>query len=85
MTRLLLGNIEAGTTDEEITRFLAKYGFPPAQSIEHLAGDNARSAAVLTFKGVNHELLQRLRSRIHAVHWKSRKITAQVLTSHFYD
>lgn len=28
MSRLLLGNIEPGTSDEEIAAFLEKYGFP---------------------------------------------------------
>ncbi|WKB55542.1 RNA-binding protein [Eleftheria terrae] len=84
MTRLLLGNIRSGTTSEEIRKFLAKYGFPPIECIEHLVGDDARSAAVLTFKDVNQDVLQRLKPRIHSVYWKNRKITAQVLTSNFY-
>lgn len=38
MTRLLQGNLEPGTTDDEIRDFLVKYGFPPFDEIEHQPG-----------------------------------------------
>src|SRR5258707_190754 len=38
MTRLLLGNIEADTSDDEIREFLEKYGFSAFDEIEHTLG-----------------------------------------------
>ncbi|AKJ29321.1 hypothetical protein [Caldimonas brevitalea] len=84
MTRLLLGNLESGTTDDEIRGLLARYGFPPIDNIEHLGGDGGTEAAVLKFQGVNPDVLYRLRTRIHEMHWKHRKITAQILTNNYY-
>ena len=44
MSLLLPGNIDSGTTDDEIKAFLVKYGFPPFDEIEHVSGDGARPA-----------------------------------------
>ena len=54
MTRLLLGNIKADTSDDEIREFLEKYGFSAFDEIEHTLGTASRPAVVLTFQGANH-------------------------------
>ena len=35
MSHLMLGNVEPGTTDDEIRELLVKYGFPPFDEIVH--------------------------------------------------
>lgn len=83
MTRLLLGNIEPGSTDDEIREFLVKYGFPPFDEIEHEPGDGSRPGALLKFENVDPEALAKLQPRIHDVYWKMRKLSARVLRDRF--
>ncbi len=83
MTRLLLGNLDPATTDDEIGEFLVKYGFPPFDKVEHQPGDGSRPAVVLTFAATDATALGKLRERIHNVYWKKRKLSAQILRDHF--
>ena len=83
MARLFLGNLEPGTTDEEIRDFLVKYGFPPFDSIQHEPGDGSRPAVVLTFPGLDATRMFNLQERIHEMFWKSRKVTARIMQDRF--
>ncbi|SAK50834.1 hypothetical protein AWB81_00906 [Caballeronia arationis] len=83
MTRLYLGNLAPDTSDEEIGEFLAKYGFPPFDEIEHAPGDGSRPAAVLTYRSIDPNALGQLQKRIHNMHWKNRALTAQILRDGF--
>ncbi|WP_213959290.1 MULTISPECIES: RNA-binding protein [unclassified Variovorax] len=83
MARLWLGNIEAGTTDDEIKAFLVKYGFPEFDRIEHVAADGPRPAAIVIFEGVPAEGLRLLQARIHDMYWKKGRLTAQVVHDDF--
>ncbi|MGT2455491.1 RNA-binding protein [Cupriavidus basilensis] len=83
MSLLLLGNIEGGTTDEEIKAFLVKYGFPPFDEIEHVPGDGTRPAVTLTFHSLTPEALRKLQPRIHNMFWKTRKINALVMAERY--
>ncbi|MDM0110865.1 RNA-binding protein [Variovorax sp. J22R133] len=80
MSRLYLGNIEEGTSDEEIKDFLVKYGFPEYEKIEHVPGAGSRPAAVMTFESVSPEVLHKLKERIHDMYWKKGRLVAQVLS-----
>lgn len=80
MADLFVGNIDGGVADEEIKEFLVKYGFPPFDSIKHFASDGPRPAVVLTFEGIDPELLRRLQPRVHDMFWNNRRITVQVMT-----
>ena len=82
MTHLLLGNVEPGTTDEEIRDFLVKYGFPPFDSIQHEPGDGSRPGVLLTFDAINPMALGNLQKRIHDMYWNKRKVSAQILRDH---
>jgi hypothetical protein len=82
MSRLLLGNIEPGTSDEEIAAFLDKYGFPTYDRIEQVPGDGSRPAVLLTFDRVGESLLEKLRPRIHHIFWKSRELNVMILGDH---
>jgi hypothetical protein len=83
MADLLMGNLESDTSDDEIREFLAKYGFPPFDGIEHIPGDGSRPAVLLTFKDADPEALRGFQSRIQGVFWHNRKITVQVMTERF--
>ncbi|MFJ4294077.1 RNA-binding protein [Cupriavidus sp. NPDC089707] len=83
MSILLLGNLDAKTTDEEIGAFLVRYGFPEYTSIEHMEGDGTRPAVRLTFDTLDDDTLDKLRVRIHDMFWKSHKITAVVMRERF--
>ncbi|WP_267225437.1 hypothetical protein [Dyella silvae] len=79
MLRLLLGNIEPGTSDEEIGEFLAKYGFPAWEAIEHVPGDGSRPAVMLSFGGISSNALEKLSERIHHMFWKGRELNAMII------
>jgi hypothetical protein len=79
MARLWLGNIEAGTPDDEIKAFLVKYGFPAFDKIEHVAADGPRPGAILTFNDAPVEGLRKLKERIHDMYWHKGRLIAQVL------
>lgn len=79
MVDLLLGNVENGTSDDEIKAFLVRYGFPPFDGIEHLPGDGSRPAVLLTFKDAAPETLRSLQPRIQDMFWKNRRIHVEVM------
>ncbi|MDB5771442.1 MAG: hypothetical protein JWM42_1816 [Burkholderia sp.] len=83
MADLLLGNVETGTSDEEIKAFLVKYGFPPFDAIEHMPGDGSRPAVLLTFKDAAPETLRSLQPRIQNIFWHNRKISAVIMDERY--
>jgi len=83
MSRLLLTNIEPGTTDDEIRAFLHKYGLPACDSMEQVAGDGTRPSAILDFHDIDPETLHKFAGRIHHMYWKNRELLAQVVTDRF--
>jgi hypothetical protein len=83
MSQLMLGNIEPGTSDDEIQEFLKRYGFPPYDEIVHVPGEGSRPAVKLTFNSLDPEALRNLQPRIHDLFWKNRRVTASVLRDHF--
>ncbi|MFC4526117.1 RNA-binding protein [Dyella halodurans] len=82
MTRLLLGNIEPGTSEEEVTAFLHKYGFPSYSHIEQVPGDGSRPAVLLTYAGVTEAELEKLKPRVHGMFWKKRVLNVMILGDH---
>lgn len=83
MAELIVGNVETGTTDEEIKAFLVKYGFPPFDAIEHLPGDGSRPAVMLTFRDAAPETLRSLLPRVQDMFWKNRKIHVHVAAERY--
>ena len=83
MGRLMLANLEPGTTDDEIRNFLVKYGFPPFDTIEHEPGDGTRPGALVTFTGMDATSLFTLQQRINDMYWKKRKLNARILQDRF--
>lgn len=78
MMHMLLGNIEPGTTDDEIRDLLAKYGFPPFDEIAYIEGDGSRPAVALTFNSIDAAALASLQTRLHNLYWKNRPLSAAV-------
>ncbi|KAF7962903.1 hypothetical protein AWV79_01450 [Cupriavidus sp. UYMMa02A] len=83
MSVLLLGNIEPGTTDDEIRAFLVKYGLPAFDAAEHVPGDGSNPAVMLTFQMLDQATLDKLRARIHGMFWKRRRLSALVMAQRY--
>lgn len=79
MAELLLGNVEESVSDEEINAFLQKYGFPPYDSIQRIAGDGSHPAALLHYANASDEVMRVLQPRVHQMFWNNRTISAQIL------
>ena len=79
MTCLILGNIEPGTSEEVLSEFLTKYGFPPFASIEEMPGDGSQLSVMLHYDDLQPEALHKLRERIHGMFWNHRKLTADIV------
>lgn len=79
MAELLLGNVEESVTDEELSAFLQRYGFPPFNSIERVPAGSGQPIALLRFSDLSSAALNLLRSRIHNTFWKGHTISAQIL------
>lgn len=81
MAHLFLGNIDA--SEEEIQEFLARYGFPHFDAIQHFPGDGSQPAVLLSYSGWASHELRKLQPRIHLLFWKRRRINAFVPTERF--
>ncbi len=78
MANLWLSNLPADVTDDEISGWLEKYGFPPCDDILRVPGDGSRPGAVVAFADVDEDTLRRLQPRIHGVFVRGKTISAQV-------
>ena len=83
MAVLFLGNIDAGTTDEEVRDFLIKYGLPAYDEIEHVQGDGTHPGVTLIFNELEPEALRKLQPRISGMFWKGHKISAMVMAERY--
>ncbi|MGO4328152.1 RNA-binding protein [Cupriavidus sp. 2TAF22] len=83
MTRVLLTNLKPDISDEDIRAFLAKYGLPPCDEIEHVPGDGTRPAAELVFHAIDADTLRKALPRIHHIFWNQRELSALILSDRF--
>jgi hypothetical protein len=76
--KLWIGNIEPGTSDEEIRDLVAKYA-PDLQctTIQRVDGDGSRPAAVLEFENPALGALDTAAMRLHGMYWKERALFVQ--------
>jgi hypothetical protein len=79
MASLLIGNVGDSVSDDEIRDLLARYGFPPCDSIEHMEGSGSRPAVLLRYGGAPAEVLRSLQARIQDLYWNERKINVSVI------
>ena len=79
-TRLWIGNIEPGTTDEEIREFVKKYA-PGLEcvKIQRVDGDGSRPAATLEFADTPYGSVEKISMRLHGMYWKGRELFVQTL------
>jgi len=76
--KLWIGNIEPGTSDEEIRGLVVKYA-PDLQctGISRVEGDGSRPAAVLEFENPPLGALDAAAMRLHGMYWKERALFVQ--------
>ena len=78
--RIWIGNMEPGTTDEEIKSFLAKYAHNlECGEIERVEGDGTRPAAIVTMSGGTSTDLGNLALRLNGMYWKGRPLSCNTL------
>lgn len=78
MASLLIGNVDSSASDDDIRELLARYGFPPCGSIEHMPGDGSRPAVLLHYEGAPAAALRSLQPRLQDLYWRERKIHVSV-------
>lgn len=83
MADVLMGNVETGTSDDDIKAFLVKYGFPPFDEIEHLPGDGSRPAVLLKFRDAPAEALRSLLPRVQNMFWNNRQIRVHIVNERY--
>jgi RNA recognition motif-containing protein len=77
--KLWIGNIAPDTSDEELREFLKKYGVDTVASIERVAGDGSRPAAVVDV-AATPEGLMKLTQRLNGMFWKGKTLVVQTTT-----
>ena len=79
-TRLWIGNIAPGTSDEEIREFVGKYA-PELEctKILRVEGDGSRPATTLEFSDTPFGSVEKISMRLHGMHWKGRELFVQTL------
>jgi RNA recognition motif-containing protein len=78
--KLWLGNIAPGTSDDELRAFLEKYGVPAVVSVERVADEGTRPAAMVEVAAAP-EAVNRLTQRLNGMYWKGRALTVQAMTT----
>jgi hypothetical protein len=78
-TRLWVGNLAPGTTDEELSALLQRYGLPPCSSIFRVEGDGSRPGALISFLDLEPETLYRATVRLNGLYWKERSLAVTVV------
>lgn len=82
MANLLIDNVDASASDEDILQLLERYGLPPCDTIERLGGDNRRPAVLLRYHDLPAAALRANQDRLHGLFWKNHQLNVAVLDSH---
>jgi RNA recognition motif-containing protein len=77
--KLWLGNIAPGTSEEELRALLEKYGVAAVISVEHVATEGSRPAAMVEV-ALAPDAVSRLTQRLNGMYWKGRSLTVQAMT-----
>jgi len=80
-TKLWIGNIAPGTSDEEIREFVKKYA-PDLEctKIQRVEGDGSRPAATLEFADTPYGSVEKISMRLHGMYWKGCELFVQTLS-----
>jgi RNA recognition motif-containing protein len=78
--RLWIGNMEPGTTDDELKDLVKKYA-PELEctEIQRVEGGGTHPAAMLSFTGTTSDQLGNLALRLQGMYWKGRSINCHTL------
>ncbi|HEY7658096.1 MAG TPA: RNA-binding protein [Burkholderiales bacterium] len=78
--KLWIGNIEPGTSDEEVREFVKKYA-PDLECTKmvRVEGDGSRPAAVLEFANPPLGALEGISMRLNGMYWKNRSLIVQTV------
>jgi RNA recognition motif-containing protein len=74
--KLWIGNIAPDTSDDEVRALLQKYGGIEVSSIERVAEDGSRPAAILEVAATT-EMMFKITQRLNGLYWKGRSLTVQ--------
>jgi len=74
--KLWIGNIAPDTSDDEVRALLQKYGDIEVSSIERVAEDGSRPAAILEVAATT-EMMFKITQRLNGLYWKGRSLTVQ--------
>jgi len=77
--KLWIGNIAPDATDDDLKALLQKYGAVEVTSVERVAEDGSRPAAILDVVATT-DALYKLTQRLNGLYWKGRSLTAQAMT-----
>jgi RNA recognition motif-containing protein len=79
--KLWIGNIDPGTTDDELRDFVKKYS-PDLEikAIQRVDGDGSRPAAAIEFVDTPYGSVEKISMRLHGMHWKGRELFVQTVT-----
>lgn len=77
--KLWMGNIAPGTSDDELRALIEKYGGAQVTSVQHVADEGPRPAAILDVEATT-EMMFKLTSRLNGMYWKGRSLTVQTMT-----
>jgi RNA recognition motif-containing protein len=79
MARLWINNLSPDVGDNDVTNFLQRYGFPPHARINAVADEQGRRrAVVLTYEGIDEQVLRNLQPRVHGVYFMGSTLHVQV-------
>jgi hypothetical protein len=76
--KLWMGNIAPDTTEAELRAFLERYGMSTVVSVQRLADEGLRPAAIVDVAAAT-EQVQRLTQRLNGMYWKGRSLTVQTM------
>jgi hypothetical protein len=78
--RIWIGNMAAGTTDEEIKALVKKYA-PELEcsEIQRVEGAGTHPGAMLRFTGATATQLSKLSLRLHGMYWKGSSLNCQTM------
>jgi len=76
--KLWIGNIEPGTTDDELREFVKKYA-PDLEikTILRVEGDGSRPAASIEFVDTPYGSVEKISMRLNGMFWKNRQLLCQ--------
>ena len=77
--KVWIGNVEPGTSDQELRDFLGRYGLDAVESIQQVEGDGSRPAVMVEVAATT-EAIMKATQRLNGLYWKGRTLVVQAMT-----